>query len=270
MVAFVGRAHPDASDRTPKYLNSPTTAVYRKGEHLFGAFEERAPARGGATPVLVEGPIDALAVSVASPERHAPVALCGTALTSQQADTLLALAGGPGRPVVVATDADEAGRAAAELAYRHLTARSLQPWAADLPPGIDPADLLEKHGKRRLAATLTSGARPLIDDVIDHRVAAWSDRLRWVEGKVGAVRDIAPFIAALPPDQRPRPIAHVVDLVGIEATTACREVSAAVAANGARDMVRRARATGPSVGRHPPASSTSTSWRTAVHRPISR
>ena len=269
VVGFVGRAHPNSDDRTPKYLNSPTTPLYRKGDQLHGLFEGWRATRSGATPVLVEGPMDALAVWVASPDRHAPIALCGTALTPRQAEAVRDMAGGNGSPIVVATDADDAGRAAAEVAYRHLIAEGLQPWAADLPPGIDPAELLEKHGPRRLAATLTSGARPLIDDVIDHRVAVWSDRLRWVEGRVDAARDIAPFIAALPPDQWARPIAHVVDLVGVDPKTACREVSAA-ARTPAVCAPRALRVTGSRPGRDPTAPSTGVPMRNAVHRSISR
>ncbi len=270
VVAFVGRAHPNTGDRIPRYLNSPTTAIYSKGEQLLGLVEGRTATRGGATPVLVEGPMDALAVWVASNDRHTPVALCGTALTRQQADVLASAAGGPGAPIVVATDADDAGRSAAEVAYRHLTGHSLQPWAADLPPGIDPAELLETHGPRRLAATLTTGARPLIDDVIDHRVTAWSDRLRWVDGRVDAVRDIAPLIAALPEDQRARSIARVVDLVGVEPETARREVYVASSSPPVSRITRGPRIAGRSSGRDPTASSTGVPRRALVHRSISR
>jgi DNA primase catalytic core len=270
VVAFVGRADPDAGQQTPKYLNSPTTPVYRKGEHLLGLYEGGAAAARGATPVVVEGPVDALAVWVASGDRHAAVALCGTALTARQADRLFVLTRGPGAPVIVAMDTDDAGRAAAEVSFRRLTARGLQPWAVNLPPGIDPAEVLEKHGPRRLAAALTSGARPLIDDVIEHRVVTWSDRLRWVEGRVGAVRDVAPFIAALPPDLRPRSIAGVVDLVGIEAATACREVEAAVPATEPVAVVRSGGVTNSPSGRRPAGPCTSSSRRTVVHKPISR
>lgn len=234
VVAFVGRCRPGAGELTPKYINSPTTPIYRKGELLLSAHSTERAGASTATPVVVEGPLDAMAVWVSTADRHTAAALCGTAMSVRQAGMLSDLAGGLGRPVVVATDADPAGRKAAETAYWRLTEQGLTPWAADLPPGIDAAELLEQHGPARLAASLTCSARPLIDDIVDQRVAAHSGGLRWVEQRVGAVREIAPFVAALPPSQWARPIGRLVDLVGIEAATAFREVLAAKSAVGTR------------------------------------
>ena len=44
----------------PKYLNSPGTGLYKKGEVLFGLWEARGPLTQGARPVIVEGPFDAV------------------------------------------------------------------------------------------------------------------------------------------------------------------------------------------------------------------
>lgn len=224
VVAFVGRARPGADARTPKYLNSPSTAIYHKGDHLFGLTETRSAIRAGGTPVLVEGPLDAVAVHTATNGRHAGVALCGTALTAQQAASLAAQRTGPASPVIVALDADPAGRSAAEAAHQRLTEAGLFPWAADLPPGIDPAEVLRVHGAARLTAALTTQTRPFVDVLVDRRIGEWSDRLRWAEGRVGAVRDVAPLIAGVAPHHRERLSQAVADLTGVDVATVRREV----------------------------------------------
>jgi hypothetical protein len=52
VVAFIGRAHPDASSRTPRYLNSITTALFTKSEHVFGLAQGGQLLKRGALPVL--------------------------------------------------------------------------------------------------------------------------------------------------------------------------------------------------------------------------
>jgi len=67
-VRFIGRRNPalddDPSNRAPKYLNSPDTALFSKRRQLYGLSEKRNPLARGALPVLVEGPVDVLAVTV--------------------------------------------------------------------------------------------------------------------------------------------------------------------------------------------------------------
>ncbi len=66
LVAFVGRTGPQVSAVTaPRYLNSPQTELYRKGEVLFGLAESADYRARGAVPTLVEGPLDAIAVTEA-------------------------------------------------------------------------------------------------------------------------------------------------------------------------------------------------------------
>lgn len=74
----IGRAHPDAAAGVPKYLNSPETAGHKKGSLLSGLDRARRALAQEATPVIVEGPFDAIAVTLADPSRHAGLAPCGT------------------------------------------------------------------------------------------------------------------------------------------------------------------------------------------------
>ena len=119
--------------------------------------------------MLVEGPIDALAVTLASP-RHVGLAPLGTALTDSHADTLIPYLTRPDG-LIIATDPDPAGHAAAERDYWMLTARGGEPRHAHLPAGLDPADLLTHHGPDPLHAILTHAA-PMGDALIDARLAA--------------------------------------------------------------------------------------------------
>ena len=130
----------------------------------------------GATPVIVEGPLDAIAVSLASPGNvgHVGVAPLGTALTDTQADTLTPYlqvgAVGAGTNPVVATDADRAGQTAAERDYWILTARGADPRHVTFPPGHDPASLLRQDGPPPSPSRLTTAARPLAEVLVDERL----------------------------------------------------------------------------------------------------
>jgi DNA primase len=84
-VAFIARRPPDSGDEHgPKYLNSPDTGIFIKGHVLAGLAEGRQAFSRGAQPVLTEGPLDAIAVSIAAPGRFTGVAPSGTALTARQ------------------------------------------------------------------------------------------------------------------------------------------------------------------------------------------
>lgn len=151
ILGFVGRRHRDLTDDDhagPKYLNTPDTVLFHKGAQLYGAIP--ALLEAGAVPVLVEGPIDALAVTLAGDGRYVGVAPVGTALTHEQASQLAALSAQP----IVATDADLPGRLAAERAYWLLTQHGTDPVAVDLADGADPASLLRAHGPDALIELL--------------------------------------------------------------------------------------------------------------------
>ena len=160
ILGFVGRRHPDLTDTDrggPKYLNTADTPLFHKGAQLFGANEVDIAA--GGVPVIVEGPMDAIAVTLASGGRYIGVAPLGTSLTDEQASQLAAI----GKNPIVATDADIAGRVAAERDFWILTAYRLDPRFALLPEGSDPADLLALNGPAALTTVLDQ-ARPLGDD----------------------------------------------------------------------------------------------------------
>jgi DNA primase len=174
LAGFTGRTRPGGSRPGPVYLNSRTTGLYHKGSLLFGLYEARRALAARARPVLVEGPLDAIAVSVAG--SYAGVSPCGTALTPAQV-TLLARACDLRRAgVVVAFDADRAGRQAAVRAHHLLRG---------------------------------------VDLVVDETVAPFERWLVFPDGKFAALHAAAPLVAGLPSGQVARQVARVACRLGL-------------------------------------------------------
>jgi DNA primase len=218
VVSFVGRRNPslDASTdiRNPKYLNTGQTPLYTKGEHLYGLAGNTATLDRGGLAVLVEGPIDALAVDLASGGMMAGLAPLGTALTEHQAGQLAdALGAAPDR-IVIATDADTAGVQAASPAYELLTAHGLDPRGAALPAGTDPAQLGELHGPTALVDRLTT-AEPIGRQLVDHALTGRD--LTWPEDRVAAARIAAGILAKAPLDTWQRELTAVTAPTGLPA-----------------------------------------------------
>lgn len=224
-VGFLGRAGPGAGSGVPKYTNSPETSIYNKGQLLFGVAEQQERLAARWTPVLVEGPADVLAVwlSYSRSGRTGAVALapCGTVLTSIQAAILRELAGAV-EGIVAAFDADPAGRGAVDRAWQLL--RQPRPpgplLVAEFSAGADPADLLRRpHGRAQLRNALQRRARPMLDAVVDHRLARLVERhprlLEDIDGRCAAVRLLVPLLfEAAKPEEAIRMARRIVTHTG--------------------------------------------------------
>jgi DNA primase len=146
--------------------------------------------------------MDAIAVTLASGGRYTGVAPLGTSLTDEQASQLAAI----GKNPIVATDADIAGRVAAERDFWILAPYRLDPRFAQLPEGTDPADLLALNGPAALTTVLDQ-ARPLGDELINERLTS----LPLDQARLEAAR----VVAARPPgcwDQSSRTISSRLNL----------------------------------------------------------
>ena len=110
--------------------------------------------------------MDAIAVTLASQGRYIGVAPLGTSLTEEQAHQLASI----GRQPIVATDADVAGRIAADRDFWILSCFRLDPLYARLLDGTDPADLLALGGPIALTEALTA-AQPLAERLLAGRMA---------------------------------------------------------------------------------------------------
>ena len=185
-VAFGARAMRPGDE--PKYLNSPETAAYTKGRHLFGLSATRDEIRRKKFAILVEGYLDLIV-----PFQHGVrnvVASLGTALTAEQAKLLGRFA----RKVVVNYDGDRAGISAAKRAIEVLLPEDFEAKVLVLPDGADPDEFMRAHGveeynKRRGAAV------PHIQFVLEQAVA--SRNLRNPAQKAEAVEEVLPFVRAV-------------------------------------------------------------------------
>jgi DNA primase len=216
VLGFIGRAHPEAGSDVPKYLNSRDTELYHKGRVLFGTSEGRDALRSGATPVIVEGPLDVMAVNFAAAGRYAGVAPCGTALTTDQV-TSLGRVSDVELGVLAAFDSDQAGQQAAIRAYDLLRGVTARPFTVQFPSGQDPAGYLLQHGADALVEVLDTRARPLADLVIDDRIAKFGRHLEFIEGKFNALHAVAPLIVQLPDGDVARQVARVAERLGLTA-----------------------------------------------------
>lgn len=198
VVGVTARANPDVTDeRAPKYINTPASAAYDKSQLLLGWSPEAARKVGqGATVVFVEGPMDRAAIDSLGRDDVVALAPCGTALTDAQLDLVRDAGGDLSRRAIFAFDGDSAGQAAAQRAWVRLDpteaagARYL-----NLPPGSDPADLVQR-GQAQLLGMALQGSGSLTEALVD-QVIATADMDR-VESRVATARNIADSVARLP------------------------------------------------------------------------
>jgi DNA primase len=166
VVAFGGRIMPDApTENEPKYLNSPETPIYRKGHTLYGYYQARGEIQDSRRAIIVEGYTDLLALSQAGIKTV--VATLGTALTENHFDLLARVCD----KVYLAFDADRAGLDAAQRALEFWNRFSLDVFVVRLPPGEDPASLVEKGGEGAFTERLEA-AENLLDFAVGRVIEA--------------------------------------------------------------------------------------------------
>ncbi len=146
VIAFGGRVI--RSDQDPKYINSSDTAIYKKGDHLYGLFQARRAITHTRCALLTEGYMDVLTLHGFGYANACGV--LGTALTEQQ---IKRLSGFCSR-VDLLFDGDRAGRQAALRSARMLLLRGLGCRVVLFPEGEDVDSLLRKQGKPALDSLL--------------------------------------------------------------------------------------------------------------------
>jgi DNA primase len=216
LAGFIGRAPERARPGVPKYLNSPRSCLYDKGALLFGLWEAREALAAGACHVIVEGPFDAIAVTVAGEGRFVGIAPCGTALTARHVTALGQAVRLRAAAVLVAFDGDQAGYRGAARAYHLLCTATDNLAAVDFQPGEDPAHILGTQGPAALAEMLGEHAHPLADVVVDGEVSRWDRWLAYAEGQINAMRAAAGLIAAMPPAHVGRQVARLAVRLGLD------------------------------------------------------
>lgn len=170
VVAFSGRVLRDLPDAKtgmeapPKYINSPESPIYTKGQMLFGIHQARHAIRQSEVAVLVEGNFDV--VSLHARGLTNVVAPLGTAFTAEQAKLLRRFAPG----VVFLFDGDPAGKKAVRLSREAIRSAGMTAKVATLPQGMDPDELSRVKGISAIEDLLAAGrgmAEALIEMELD-------------------------------------------------------------------------------------------------------
>ena len=173
-VGFGGRVMPGGEG--PKYKNTPETVLYQKSKLLYALNWSKARIVNDDRAIVCEGYTDVIGFARAG--LPAAVATCGTALTEEHVRLLRRYA----RRLVLAFDADAAGQAAAERFYQWERDHEIEVAVADLPPGVDPADLASSDPAR--LAQSVEAAVPFLKFRVD-RVLGGA-RLDTAEGRARA------------------------------------------------------------------------------------
>src|SRR5690554_2658553 len=140
-IAFGGRV---LTDEKPKYLNSPETPIFHKGNELYGLYEARKVRQKLTRFLIVEGYMDV--VALAEHNIHYAVATLGTATSEHHLRRLFKIV----PEVIFCFDGDNAGRTAAARAMETVLPvleDGLQARFLFLPDGEDPDSLVRKEGK---------------------------------------------------------------------------------------------------------------------------
>ncbi|WP_291688726.1 DNA primase [Bradyrhizobium sp.] len=183
VIAFGGRAL--EKDVAAKYLNSPETPLFHKGDNLYNLATARQAAHDGAPIVVVEGYVDVIAmVGAGFPASVAPL---GTALTENQLALLWKMADEP----ILCFDGDKAGQKAAYRAA-DLALPQLKPGKslrfALLPEGQDPDDLARTGGRVAIEEVI-GAARGLADMIWSREIEGGSfatpERRAALEARIG-------------------------------------------------------------------------------------
>ncbi|TYO82536.1 DNA primase [Pseudomonas sp. CK-NBRI-02] len=190
VIAFGGRV---LGDDKPKYLNSPETPVFHKGQELYGLFEARKHNRNLDEIIVVEGYMDVIAL--AQQGLRNAVATLGTATSEEHLKRLFRVV----PSVLFCFDGDQAGRKAAWRALESTLA-SLQDGRRArflfLPEGEDPDSLVRAEGTDAFMARINQHAQPLADYFFE-QLSNEADP-RSLEGKAHMATLAAPLIEKIP------------------------------------------------------------------------
>jgi DNA primase len=178
VVGFGGRV---LGDGMPKYLNSPDTPLFKKGQTLFALDVAREAIARTKTVIVVEGYFDAIALHQAGLTHT--VATLGTALTPEHVQVLRRFAS----KVVLLFDPDAAGVRAALRGLDLFVNSGLGVKVVTLPAGDDPDTYVRKEGPEAFAR-LEQQAPSLLDFALEHSLKTAEGST--IEGRIRSVDEI--------------------------------------------------------------------------------
>jgi len=243
VLAFGGRVLGKGGKGMPKYLNSPESPVYHKGEVLYGLSWAKNAIRREEGALVVEGYMDAVSLTAGGIENV--VAPLGTAMTEAQARLLARYC----TRAFLLFDSDPAGLKATFRAGDVLLAAGLHPAVVTLPPGEDPDTIVRKEGPEAVREYLSQAV-----DVLDRKLQILEERdyFSSIERTRGAVDRLLPTLrAAKDPALRDIYVAKVAERTGVRRETLNAELEKGEVGVPARPRAR-ARSAPMSIGSHRP------------------
>jgi len=211
VLAFGGRTLGQSGKGMPKYLNSPESPVYHKGEVLYGLSWAKNAIRREEGALVVEGYMDAVSLAAGGIENV--VAPLGTSMTEGQARLLARYC----TRVFLLFDSDTAGLKASFRAGDVLLAAGLHPAVVTLPPGEDPDTIVRKEGPEGIREYLGQAV-----DVLDRKlqILEEKDYFSSIERTRSAVDRLLPTIrSAKDPALRDIYVAKVAERTGVRRET---------------------------------------------------
>jgi len=193
-IAF-GARKLDPDDDGPKYLNTPETALFKKGHVLYGADLAKREIAHRRQAVIVEGYTDVMACHLSGVPTA--VATCGTSFGEDHVKILRRLimdTDGSDGEVIFTFDGDAAGQKAALRAFSLEEKFVTQTFVAVQPDGLDPCDLRLSHGDGAVR-DLIARRVPLFEFAI--RSALAKHDLDTTEGQLAALDEAAPIVARI-------------------------------------------------------------------------
>src|SRR5213083_2111796 len=223
VVAFSGRI---LGEGEPKYLNSPETPIFHKGQLLYNLHLAKHGMRKAERAILVEGQFDVLRLTLAGLEEV--VAPLGTGLTDEQAALLQRHA----PQVILLYDSDDPGLRATFRAGDVLLRHKLRVSVATLPEGEDPDTLVQNKGAAALEQVLKDSV-----DILERKIQILERKgfFGSLPGRRRALDRLLPTIrAAADPIARDLYISRVAEVAGVRKDVLEREAGMRDAGSGMR------------------------------------
>lgn len=204
VAGFGGRV---LDDSLPKYLNSPETPVFHKGELLYGLNSAFSSIRETGQVVIVEGYTDVLALN--NHGFHSAVATLGTALTPNHIRKIKGFA----REVIVVFDSDTAGKNATIKSLPLFLNEGLSSKVITLPEGDDPDSFINNNGLDAFLSLLEKSVS-MFDFYIDSKQ---NEMASGVTGQIEVLKEVIPVLSEITSDlQRSVYIKHLSEKCGVK------------------------------------------------------
>jgi DNA primase len=189
VIAFTARALDSEEKSGPKYMNSPETPLYSKGQVLFNLDKARQAIRERTFALLVEGQMDCITAYMAG--FHNVLATSGTAFTELQVRLLSRYT----KRLFVNFDPDTAGANAAEKSIALLTEEDFEVMVVTLEGGLDPDRFIRERGIKAYVGAVETAKRHS-DYLIDRAMQLFPSRT--ADGKTKALNYLLPHIRRMP------------------------------------------------------------------------